>query len=58
MGSDHSLHHLRQSCASSSPLRTAYSPWKEPEKGILHGLLYKNKTPQFCTELKKKGRAE
>lgn len=54
MGRDHSPHHLTQSRASSSPLCTAYSPWKDPEKGILHGLLYKNKTSQFCRARKER----
>lgn len=37
-----------------------YSLCKEPEKKILHGLVYKNKTSQFYggRDLKKKERTE
>lgn len=52
MGSDHSLNHLTQTCASNflaerSLLCLPSSPCKEPEKEILHGLVCKNKTFQF-----------
>ena len=63
MGSDHSPNHLTQTHASNflaerSLLCMPYRLCKEPEKKILHGLVYKNKTSQFYggRDLKRKRR--
>lgn len=62
MGSDRSPHHLTRARASDflaerSLLCISYSPWKGPEKEILHGLAYRNKTSRSCrgTDLEGKG---
>lgn len=48
--------HASDFLAERSPLCMPYSLCKEPERQILHGLVYKNKTSQFCggRDLKKK----